>query len=208
MGGGPFLPRGQTGLRRFEKTPFCAIATDIALYYIMQKNTDNNRPAFSSLCSIWLLFAFFLGFAAQAAASEKKVIGEVEAITLLPGSVIIEARIDTGAATSSLDVCEVNVKGKVVEFTLPDRCGGAKHTLPLKGWKQVKSASGQSRRPVVIIEICIAEQKIPTKVTLTDRSFLEYPFLLGRNTLLAGKFIVDVGLSKTSPPACPGNPPP
>lgn len=174
----------------------------------MRKTKDNKSPAFLILFSIWLLPVFFMAVALPAAASEKKTIGEVEELILLPWGVAIEARIDTGAATSSLDVCEVGVKGKVVKFTLPDRCGGAKYTLPLKGWKQVKSASGQSRRPVVEIEICIAGQQIPTRVTLTDRSFLEYPFLLGRNTLLQGKFTVDVGLFKTSQPTCPGSMPP
>lgn len=174
----------------------------------MRKIKINKSPAFLILLPLWFSAVFSLAIALPAAASGKKTIGEVEEIILLPGGVTIEARIDTGAATSSLDVCELNVKGKVVEFTLPDRCGGAKHTLPLKGWKHVKSAAGLSRRPVVKIEICIADQRIPTKVTLTDRSFLDYPFLLGRNTLLDGKLIVDVALSKTIPPACPGIVPP
>jgi len=170
----------------------------------MRKITNYKSPAFLILLPLWFSAIFSLAIALSAAASEKTTIGEVEDLILLPWGVTIAARIDTGAATSSLDVCEVDVKGKLVEFTLPDRCGGAKYTLPLKGWKHVKSATGLSRRPVVKIEICIAGQKIPTKVTLTDRSFLEYPFLLGRNTLREGKFIVDVGLAKTIPPACPG----
>ena len=174
----------------------------------MRKNKTSKNSRFLILFSTWALSVFFMAIALPAAASEKMTIGEVEEIILLPWGVTIEARIDTGAATSSLDVCELNVKGKVVEFTLPDRCGGAKHTLPLKGWKHVKSSTGLSRRPVVRIEICIAGKKIPTKITLTDRSFLDYPFLLGRNTLLDGKFIVDVGLAKTIPPACPETAPP
>lgn len=174
----------------------------------MRKNKADKKSPFLRLFSTWAFVVFFTLIALPAAASEKTTIGEVEDLILLPWGVTIGARIDTGAATSSLDVCEVNVKGKLVEFTLPDRCGGAKYTLPLRGWKQVKSASGLSRRPVVKIEICIAGQKIPTEVTLTDRSFLEYPFLLGRNTLREGKFIVDVDLAKTIPPACPDTVPP
>lgn len=174
----------------------------------MRKITDNKSPASFRLFSIWAFSVFCMVIAVPAAASGKRTLGGVEEIILLPWGVTIAARIDTGAATSSLDVCEVSVKGKLVAFTLPDRCGGAGYTLPLKGWRQVKSASGFSRRPVVEIEICLAEQKIPTMVTLTDRSSLEYAFLLGRNTLLAGKFIVDVGLSNTIPPACPGTGPP
>lgn len=161
--------------------------------------------AFCCLVFQWLFLLSFPSIALPAAVSEKNTIGAVEDLVLLPWGVRIGARVDPGAATSSLDTCEVEVKGKVVGFTLPDRCGGAKYTLPLQGWKQVKSATGQARRPVVELEICLAGQKMSTMVTLTDRSQLEYPFLMGRNTLLQGKFIVDVELFKTSLPACSGS---
>lgn len=171
----------------------------------MRKIKNNQNPALLILFATWFFSVFFMVIAVPATALEKKTIGEVEDIILLPWGITVPARIDTGAATSSLDTCEINVKGKEVEFTLPDRCGGAKYILPLKGWKLVKSASGQARRPVVEIEICIADQKIPTRVTLANRSLLEYAFLLGRNTLREGKFIVDIGLSKTIPPGCQGS---
>lgn len=133
---------------------------------------------------------------------KKRTIGAVEEVTILMAGITVAARIDSGAATSSLDVRELSIKGQTIEFTLPERCGSSRHILPLKGWKLVSSASGQSRRPAVDIEICLAGQKIPTTVTLVDRSQLEYPFLVGRNTLIEGGFIVDVNLARTTPPGC------
>ena len=47
-------------------------------------------------------------------ASEKVTIGAIENMTLLPWGVTIPVRIDTGAATSSLDVCDLIVRQKSV----------------------------------------------------------------------------------------------
>ncbi len=58
--------------------------------------------------------------------SEKITAGAVEEIVLLPWGVRLHARIDTGAATSSPDVCDVEVEVKHVSFSLSDRCGGHK----------------------------------------------------------------------------------
>jgi hypothetical protein len=93
------------------------------------------------------------------------------------------------------------VEGKLVEFTLADRCGGHKIQLPLAGWKDIQSAVGTGRRPVVKIKICLGPKRILTSVTLTDRSHMEFPFLVGRKTLKKN-FIVDVGRTRIAPPSC------
>ena len=55
----------------------------------------------------------------EASAGEKMTIGEVEEVVLMPWGVRLPARIDTGAATSSLDARELIVKDKMAEFRLP-----------------------------------------------------------------------------------------
>lgn len=135
-------------------------------------------------------------------ASEKAIIGAVEDVIVLPWGVKVTARIDTGAAESSLDVCDYTIEGKFVDFTLADRCGGAKVRLPILGRRQVQSALGRGRRPVVALEICIGNKKIRTPVTLTDRSRMEFPFLVGRKAI-EGNFLVDVSRNKMVPPNCP-----
>ena len=65
--------------------------------------------------------------------SEKITAGAVEEIVLLPWGVRLHARIDTGAATSSLDVCDVEVEVKHVSFSVSDRCCGHKVRRTLLG---------------------------------------------------------------------------
>ena len=65
--------------------------------------------------------------------SEKITAGAVEEIVLLPWGVRLHARIDTGAATSSLDVCAAKVEVKYASFSLSDRCGGHKVWRTLLG---------------------------------------------------------------------------
>jgi hypothetical protein len=138
-----------------------------------------------------------------AESSEKLTIGAIEEIVLLPWNVRLSARIDTGATTSSLDVCDFKVEGKIVTFTLSDRCGGHKVRRPLLEWKEVRTSEGSERRPVIMMEICLGPKLIKTHVTLNDRSKMEYPFLVGRKTL-RGKFVVDVGRKNIWPPRCAG----
>ncbi|MDD1751319.1 MAG: RimK/LysX family protein, partial [Methanothrix sp.] len=120
---------------------------------------------------------------AQAGAKEKIRLGAVENVALLPWGVVMPARIDTGAATSSLDARNLVIKGKTVEFDLPPQYGGRRITLPLYKWKTIKTAEALDRRPVVIMELCIGSRRVRTHVNLNDRSNVKYPLIIGRNTL-------------------------
>lgn len=133
--------------------------------------------------------------------SEKITIGAVEEIILLPWGVRLMARIDTGATTSSLDVCDYKVDGNYVNFSMSIRCGGHKVRRPLLGWKEVRTSEGSERRPVVLVEMCLGPKLIKTHVTLNDRSHMDYPVLVGRRTL-RGKFVVDVSSKNIMPPGC------
>jgi hypothetical protein len=150
-----------------------------------------------------LAFSIFSVTPLSAGASDKPVIGAIEDITLLPWDIKLPARIDTGAATSSLDVCDVKVKGQHVTFTLPERCGGKTISKPLINWKTIRTSKGSAERPVVIIDICMGSKIIKTHFTLNDRSGMEYPVLIGRKTL-RGKFVVDVSSKNISQPNCFG----
>ncbi len=149
----------------------------------------------------FLLVTASLFFIPEHAAAENLTIGAVEDVMLLPWGVQFPARVDTGAATSSIDVCEIAVKGKEVHFTLAGRCGGHRLILPLVEMRRIQTSEGSDERPVVEMELCIGSRRILAPVTLNDRSRLEFPFLVGRN-ILEGNFIVDVSRSKTIPPTC------
>jgi len=148
-----------------------------------------------------LLFTF-LWAGSTVWAGEKITVGFVEEVILLPWGIRIPARIDTGAATSSLDVREITVKDKIVEFKLPEKYGGLAARLPLIGWKTVRSAEAKEERPVVEIEMCLGSKRLRTLVNLNDRSRVTYPMLIGRNTL-KNHFIVDCDKSYCTSPACP-----
>ncbi|MBI5387583.1 MAG: ATP-dependent zinc protease [Verrucomicrobia bacterium] len=123
----------------------------------------------------------------------KIAVGGVEDVVLLPWGEKISARIDTGAATSSLDARDIKAPSRdLVEFTLPDRCGGHRVRRPLVGWRSVKSSNGATeRRPVVMIDLVLGPKRLRTLVTLTDRSQMQHPLLIGRKTLKT-LFVVDV----------------
>jgi len=93
------------------------------------------------------------------AAEEGKIsIGLVEDVILLPWKIKIPARIDTGAALSSLDARDIKIENNMVSFKLPPRYKGLQITLPswsikasvpqklrssARSWKWI-SASGRS----------------------------------------------------------------
>lgn len=152
-------------------------------------------------------FLFLIRFATQSIyGAEKIIIGEIEKVALLPWGGVLPARIDTGASLSSLDVRDLKVEGKTVEFKLPESYGGMLIRMPLAGWRRIKTAGGSSiRRPYVEMELCLGNVRIRTEVTLCDRSHMEYPLLIGRKALRGNpeaNFIVDVSRSHALSPTC------
>ena len=151
------------------------------------------------------LFAAIIALGAGGAfaeAKEKIRLGGVENVVLLPWGVLMPARIDTGAATSSLDARNLTIKGNTVEFNLPQQYGGRKIRLPLDKWKTVKTSEARERRPVVFIEMCIGSKRVRTRVNLNDRSKVKYPLIIGRNTL-SHDFVVECSTSYCAEPSCP-----
>jgi hypothetical protein len=100
------------------------------------------------------------------------------------------AKVDTGARTAALHATDIEQMGSDVAFTVtlkghPHRCH-----VPFKGWRRVKSSNGQSEtRAVIETEVKIGKMRFPIEVTLTDRTDMGVPMLLGR-TSLDGRFLV------------------
>ncbi|RJQ52804.1 MAG: hypothetical protein C4526_07620 [Nitrospiraceae bacterium] len=162
-----------------------------------KKNFNPAGPAFL------LLFASFLLFSTEASGSPEKItVGEVEEVMLLPWGVRLPARIDTGAAVSSLDARRLRVKQGVAEFRLPEKYGGLFLRLPVKEWRNIKTARATERRPVVTVKLCLGPIVLDTDVTLTDRSKVKYPVLIGRN-VLKDNFVVDCAEYMCAVPNCP-----
>lgn len=160
---------------------------------------------FWGVVSLSILAPLFLLTPAITAAEEKIVIGGVEDVILLPWAVRLPARVDTGAAKSSLDARELKVQNDLIEFKLPEKYGGLQIRLPIMGWRHIRTPEGLERRPVVELEICLGPKRFRTLVNLTDRSMVKYPLILGRNALREN-FLVDVKRRRILPPNCPDTP--
>lgn len=149
--------------------------------------------------SVLLLFIILL-VTGKGEAGDKITIGEVEEVILMPWGVKLPARIDTGAATSSLDARELKVENNMAEFKLPKGFGGLVLHLPVTQWRNIRSADFKEKRPVVEITFCMGPKILRVEVNLNDRSTVKYPLILGRNALK--DFVVDCDRSNCLPPSC------
>jgi len=152
-----------------------------------------------------ILFCLFFGSGGEnpmAAEGERVHIGLVEDVILLPWKIKLPARIDTGAALSSLDARDIKIEKDMVSFKLPPRYKSLQMTLPIVDQKNIRSADARERRPVVELDLCIGPKRIRAQVTLNDRSRVRYPLLIGRN-ILEERFVIDCMKSNCAPPSCP-----
>ncbi len=130
------------------------------------------------------------------------VIGEVEPVYLESFSEPFFARVDTGAATSSIDARDIKAferDGKRwVSFYVehPDTGERSHFECPVKRRLRIKRALEDERRFSVELAVRLGKEVVKGEFTLSDREEFEYPVLLGRN-ILSGLAVVDVSRSNT-----------
>lgn len=133
---------------------------------------------------------------------DRKIIGRLENIDFPEWDLYdIEAKIDTGAYTSSLHCHHIKSyqsdnNKEFVKFNLLDPSHETYNDklfkLPVYRTKVVKSSNGTSEeRFIVKTQVRIFNQLIETELSLTDRSEMKYPVLIGRK-LINNRFLVDV----------------
>lgn len=140
----------------------------------------------------------------------KKIIGRKEKIALPEwGLKEVTAKIDTGAYTSSIHCSFLEVKQEDGEEVLYIKVLDPSHKkykdklLCIRDFtqKKVRNSFGQEEvRYKVSTKVLMFGEEFEAEFTLTDRSKMRSPILLGRK-LLNGRFIVDVqeiNLSKKS----------
>jgi len=126
----------------------------------------------------------------------KQVIGKSDRIDFptfnLEG---VQARIDTGAASSSIRASYIreSKSGDDIQLSF---CllGDRKHRYTTSEYsvKKVKSSNGVvQERYVIKLDVIIFGRKYRTDFTLARRKEMKFPILLGRK-LLRNRFIVDV----------------
>ncbi len=146
--------------------------------------------------------------------SGKKVIGSIEKI-IFNGknnkSIEVDAKIDTGAYSTSIDIdlakklgfsatIEAFEKINLNQFDIKPNNGSIiekeflkkyKNTIPfLETVAVVFAASGSSIRPVIKTSLVIDGEKIVAKINIVNRSNLKYPAIIGKRNL--HKFLIDV----------------
>ncbi|MFA5668368.1 MAG: RimK/LysX family protein [Balneolaceae bacterium] len=133
--------------------------------------------------------------------TSKNIIGRLEIIDLPDWNIQgIEAKIDTGAYSSSLHCHKVEIFKKDgkhrVRFNLLDPDHHAYNDklfeLPVHDIREVKSSNGISEERVFVkTNILMFKKKYSIELSLSDRSEMKYPLLIGRN-FISRKFLVDV----------------
>jgi hypothetical protein len=139
------------------------------------------------------------------APDSRTLLGRSEKVYLDPPGMEFNARIDTGAQTSSLnalDIVEFERDGKpYVKFHLlhPQTKEKIELTRRLRRYARVKELNNREsqNRPVVRMRVVIADIDEQINFTLVDRSKLKHQVLIGRN-LLRDLAIVDVSKKYTT----------
>ncbi len=132
----------------------------------------------------------------------KLVLGEIEHVEIKALDQIFDARVDTGAATSSLnaiDISEFERNGKQwVRFHLSDGANKPDDSnwieSPIIRYVRIRQSTNEEteRRAVVQLWVKIGSINEKTEFTLADRSQMSHPILLGR------EFIRDIAVVDVS----------
>jgi hypothetical protein len=118
----------------------------------------------------------------------------------------IDAKIDTGAYTSAINCCSIKIIEKNgeqrVRFNLLDPShpsyNNKKFTLPIYKRRKIKNSFGQvEERYIIKTKILLFGELFDIELSLTDRSKMEYPVLLGRK-VLHNHFLVNVARTNLS----------
>jgi len=138
---------------------------------------------------------------------EKVVIGRKDIADFEPlGLFGIEVKVDSGAYTSSLHCHKIEHfyhegKEKVrCKFLDPGHPGyhEKEFVFDIHKIRSVKSSNGiVEERISIITEITLFNQKFPIELTLTERSDMKNPVLLGRK-FISKKFIIDTSRKNLS----------
>lgn len=137
---------------------------------------------------------------------DKMVLGELETVWIDPPGLSLNARIDTGATTNSLnaeDLVEFERDGDDwVRFHVRDSDSKELIEIEREVVRYVRvyqqADPEGTRRPVVSLRLHLGDVRDPFEFTLADRSHLNHQILLGRS-FLTDIALVDVGRQFVQP---------
>lgn len=135
------------------------------------------------------------------------IAGWLEHARLSPGNIVLEAKLDSGARTSSLHAMNLQQftrdgKGWVAFDVSGTDERSVRIERPVVRIARIKNALGVDEgRPTVTLGICIGSVYRVTEVNLVDRGSLTKPLLVGRR-FLKGRFLVNPNRRYLLEPAC------
>ena len=153
--------------------------------------------------SIWsclVLTLILFAFPASAAKRPQAVAGWLEHMAFDDGAVLVKAKLDTGAKTSSINAENIKrfkrdgkswVRFDLALKTLDGKVERIALEKPLVRNVLIKEHEAENdRRPVVMLDFCLDKQLYAAQFTLVDRSKFLYPVLVGRR-FLSGKYVIN-----------------
>ena len=140
-----------------------------------------------------------------------KVVGYLEDAVVSPEGLPIRAKMDTGADITSINAIEIerytNNGEEWVEFTVDT---GERRMMFRRAVERIvhirRAGTTLQERPVVRLGLCIAGYYKNAEVTLTDRTAMSFPLLVGRKFMAAGGLVIDSAHKFVGNPVCPGAP--
>lgn len=159
------------------------------------------------------LLLIFILFSPNAVLADTHLttIGWIESVRIIPEGFYVQAKIDTGADNSSIDVLDwqsFNRNGaEWVRFNIRNNDDVIQaFERPLLRIARIKRKQSEAlSRPVVQMWLCIGDKKFPAQVNLAKRGNFEYRMLIGRS-YLKGRFLVDSASRLTLSPQCETSP--
>ncbi len=129
--------------------------------------------------------------------TNKLLLGSVETVFLSKEKLSVDARIDTGAVTSSIGVYNETTFERDGEdwlrFSLTKSTGAKTYEYPVYRIIRIiqQTSKEKNRRPVVKLKFMLGGKSYTAEFSLADRDHLQYQILLGRE-FLRDIAIVDV----------------
>lgn len=136
---------------------------------------------------------------------QKAIIGELEEVYFPMHELLLRARIDTGAQTTSLDAQNIVAFERDGKKWVRFEVGKDKKKIQIKRpivktIKVKRHGEVAQDRYVVQMRLNLASISSFVEVSLTDRQKYKFPVLIGRN-YLQGTALVDVNLQYTQAPS-------
>ncbi len=140
----------------------------------------------------------------------KDIFGWLERVEIGDSRLLLKAKLDTGATTSSLSATDISYferDGKRwLRFKVYSKLQDREEIVeaPLVRHVKIRRHNGKvQRRPVASLPMCVGDVLRERQFTLIDRSGFNYPVLVGRN-YMKDYILVDSESTYTREPSCSG----